>query len=503
MVTQHQNNPVSMASVSYSFCMAMLHSLWQAAALLLLYTGFNSLLPGKQSPLTKRNLLFLLVTAQLVLFAGTWLFYFADTSETAASIAFNSMAERLLPENTLKQVTPWLFGAYLLILAQRTGQSVYTWMRFKKQYRQGLQKPGIDLKLFTAQKALLFGIKRKVQLWFSETIHTPVTFGFFKPVILLPVALVNRISTEQAETLIVHELTHIRSNDYLLNWYLVIMENIFFFNPFVHALAGKIRLEREKYCDISVMAFEYPALLYAQTLLEAERLKQAVPAFHLAAVERKKQLLQRIQFFTGNLRFGKDKRRHVIPPVASLLLFCVLAAGILFRSGNSKSVMVQTAAVATDAKPAGSEYRFTTDGAEWTNNIESIITDENLEAISKEVARQQPVIEARLKEMEPFLKSVQEKAEEISKNVIRQVGITSSYIQPVAFQETDNNSRQIIIREEQSGTKAASVKVYRATFQNGEWKIVPEWMVSAKERATDTSLQPDSVNVPVYPSDQQ
>lgn len=501
-----------MASVSYSFCMAMLHSLWQAAALWLLYIGFNTLLPAKNSPLAKRNFLFLLITAQLVLFTGTLLFYYLDTSETAATINFNNIASQFLPEDTLRQITPWLFVAYVLILAQRTIHSIYTWVRFKKQYRKGLQKPDIDLKLFTDQKALLFGIKRKVKLWFSETIHTPVTFGFLKPVILLPVALMNRISTEQAETLIVHELTHIRSNDYLLNWYLVIMENIFFFNPFLHSMAGKIRLEREKYCDINVMAFEYPALLYAQTLLEAERIKQVVPAFQLAAVQRKKQLLQRIQFFTGDLHFGKDKRIHVITPVITLLLFCSLATAILFRSGHSRSALAEIALVRENAIPSDPENTpgdentpdaenaadnaFAADGMAWAKAIESVLDEKKLATLSRTVAEQQPAIEEKLKAMEPFIKSIQKKAEELSDR------INTTFIQPVAYQEADN-SRQIVVREEQSGTKAASIKVYRVSFQNGEWKVVPEWMVSAKERIFDSSAMPDSLSAPVYPDNQQ
>ncbi|MBK6635063.1 MAG: M48 family metalloprotease [Chitinophagaceae bacterium] len=58
-------------------------------------------------------------------------------------------------------------------------------------------------------------------------------FWFFKPVILLPVALVNNISTQQAETLILHELAHIRTNDYLLNWFLLTAETLFFLILFV------------------------------------------------------------------------------------------------------------------------------------------------------------------------------------------------------------------------------------------------------------------------------
>jgi beta-lactamase regulating signal transducer with metallopeptidase domain len=38
-----------------------------------------------------------------------------------------------------------------------------------------------------------------VNFWYSDVVTTPLTFGYFKPVILLPVALVNQISTKEAE----------------------------------------------------------------------------------------------------------------------------------------------------------------------------------------------------------------------------------------------------------------------------------------------------------------
>ncbi|MBK7558684.1 MAG: M56 family metallopeptidase [Chitinophagaceae bacterium] len=163
----------------------------------------------------------------------------------------------LVGESSFQQVTPWLFSAYICIIAFKMIKAMYTWYHFKQLYRSGLQKPSVEFKLFTTLKAHQFGIKRKVTIWLSQSINTPVTFGFFKPVILLPVALVNNISTQQAETLILHELAHIRTNDYLLNWFLLTAETIFFFNPFVLSLCKHIRLEREKNCDLQVISFEY------------------------------------------------------------------------------------------------------------------------------------------------------------------------------------------------------------------------------------------------------
>lgn len=60
------------------------------------------------------------------------------------------------------------------------------------------------------------------------------------------------------------------------------------------------------------------------------------------------------------------------------------------------------------------------------------------------------------------------------------------YAQSIAIKENDAG-RQIIIKEESSGSKTSTVKVYRLTFANGLWQMIPEWMATAKEIATDST----------------
>lgn len=485
-----------MALFSYSFCMAMLHSLWQGALLWLLYKGFHSFKKEGPSPIIKRNFLFLLAGAQVLFFIITTLFYCLDTTASQVGSTLEVISHRVIPAGFLQQAAPWLFTAYLLIFLQRTAAAIYQWSRFKQQYRMGLQKPGIDLKLFTQQKAVLFGLKRKVTLWFSEHIHTPVTFGYLRPVILLPVTLVNRISTEQAETLILHELTHIRSNDYLLNWLLVITENVFFFNPFIHAIGNTIRLEREKYCDISVMAFDYTPVLYAETLLEAEKNKQQLPVFQLAAVHRKKQLLERIHFFTGNINYKKDKAANIWTPVLALLLLFITTASTFYNTRliHNQAPVVLTAGNTVNSIPVDLAVNDAEGAIFSPEDIETLTATLNSPEIIASGLKSEN-IQAQLKEMEPYIRAVQQQAEAISNQF-------ADNIIPVTYKEAIP-SKQVIIREEGSGSNSSTMKVYRAIWQNGQWKLIPEWMVAAKERGIDTTLPSDSLEIKAYPEDQQ
>lgn len=379
----------------------------------------------------------------------------------------------LLGSENIQASTPWIFSFYILVIGFKLVRSVHSWISFKKEYRCGLQKPPVDLKLFTELKTYQFGIKKKVTLWLSTTIHTPVTFGFFKPVILLPVALVNNISTEQAETLILHELTHIRTNDYLLNWLLLLTDTVFFFNPFVTELCNKIRMEREKNCDMAVMAFKYSPALYAETLLHAERIKKLVPDFQMAAVNRKKHLLQRIRFFSANQNLKHAVRFNMIAPLAGLLILLVLSSVLLLQAGSKTSSIQPSLAL-----PYLPVHYNELANAEIVNT--ELPAHNNPAFLQSEAEKQRPALETEINKPEPLVKSVQLKTEEA---VIKEVN--ENFAMPVSLKENDA-AKQIIVKEESSGSSNASVKVYYLSFENGQWLLTPEWALSAKEIPADS-----------------
>ncbi|MFZ1786603.1 MAG: M56 family metallopeptidase [Ferruginibacter sp.] len=483
-----------MISFTYSFCMAMLHSFWQAALLLMLYVVVDKIVHRHNAPLAKRNFLYAAVATQLLLFVLTFLLYFFDANATGYLAGISQNISELLGTEYGQAVTSWIFGAYLFIIGYKLLSAMYSWFHFKNRYKSGLQKPSIHLRLFMESKANQFGIKRKIKLWLSHAIQTPVTFGFFKPVIILPVALLNNISTLQAETLILHELTHIRTNDYLLNWFLLAAETIFFFNPFVINLCKQIRLEREKHCDINVISFAYSPALYAETLLQAERIKKMVPAFQLAAIDRKKQLLKRIQFFTNEKIINKTLRFNIVVPVIGLLLLFLLSAAVLFQSGNSYYL----AEPGADIHVLPFNHYIVSDLAAAEQPAPVITKTIAPELIPAEIKMQSPVIQNNKNDLAdrdnntapPLLEESVNRADDFM-------------ALHVAGKENDA-ARQIIVKEEGSGS--ASVKVYYLSFEDGQWILTPEWKLTAEKIMVDSLVKKvDSLKAnlnKIYPSQQ-
>jgi beta-lactamase regulating signal transducer with metallopeptidase domain len=92
-------------------------------------------------------------------------------------------------------------------------------------------------------------ISRPVSLLESALIKVPVVVGVLKPVILVPIGMLAHLPADQIESILLHELAHIRRRDYLFNLVQHIVDTVFFFNPALIWISSLIRTERENCCD--------------------------------------------------------------------------------------------------------------------------------------------------------------------------------------------------------------------------------------------------------------
>lgn len=299
-------------SFLHAFTETLIHSIWQSCLLVLCYVLINKLI-NKIHPIQKRNFLFSLLLLQILLSIFTFIgFYWGGFVQVFQAVIYQYFAT-----NYLYKYLDIVFYFYLIVVSIRFAALFLQWNTFKNNYATSLTRPSPEYKLFTELKTYQFGIKRAVTLWYCNKIQAPITFGFLRPIILLPFSLVNAITQQEAEAIILHELTHIKNKDYLLNWMMVGMEIVYFFNPFVKIIIEKIKLEREKNCDVQVLNFEYDELMYAQTLLKIAKNNTQTTSFQLGAVKSTSQLLKRIGFFceSENLRF-----KYINTNIITLLL---------------------------------------------------------------------------------------------------------------------------------------------------------------------------------------
>ncbi|MGY0040554.1 M56 family metallopeptidase [Pedobacter sp. NJ-S-72] len=124
------------------------------------------------------------------------------------------------------------------------------------------------------------------------------------------------------EAILIHELSHIRRNDYVFNLIRTMIETILFFNPFVWLTGKFIDIEREHACDDLVVTLTNTPLTYAHALLQVELLAdKSSPSFALAATGNNQHLYQRIKRITDmktNYMNSKQKLFAVTLAIATI-----------------------------------------------------------------------------------------------------------------------------------------------------------------------------------------
>ncbi len=93
------------------------------------------------------------------------------------------------------------------------------------------------------------GLGDRARLLLSDDGDGPFSAGVFRPVVIVPAALLARMPVELLEALLAHELAHIRRHDYLVNLLQTLVESLLFYHPAVWWLSHRIRIERELIAD--------------------------------------------------------------------------------------------------------------------------------------------------------------------------------------------------------------------------------------------------------------
>lgn len=228
---------------------------------------------------------------------------------------------------------PFIVGLYIAGIAFFLVRLCYQLYNIK-----ALRTRGIHLSPTVIQDQLrywqgILGIKRNIGLYISQNINVPAMIGTLKPVILLPLASINNLSTEQLDAILLHELAHIKRHDYLVNLLQTIVETILFFNPAVWLLSSVVREEREHCCDDVVLAHTYP-LSYAQALTAIASSRLSVPQLTIGATGTSgNQLLRRIM----RIMEQKPQATTSTPVAIALVAGIALILAICFSPSFAQS----------------------------------------------------------------------------------------------------------------------------------------------------------------------
>ena len=189
---------------------------------------------------------------------------------------------------------PWLTAIYLagvVCFFIKLMWSYFLTIRLRTEGLTEMDSAFMDRLWLLATK---MEVGKPVYAYISKYVVSPVVIGFFKPMILLPMAAINNLSPSQIETVLLHELAHVRRNDYLFNLFQTVLDILLFFNPFAYWISKNIRAEREISCDEMVLQLS-DRYQYAKALLTLEESGQNNHRLAMGTNSKSSPLLTRIK----------------------------------------------------------------------------------------------------------------------------------------------------------------------------------------------------------------
>ena len=125
---------------------------------------------------------------------------------------------------------------------------------------------------------------RDLTVMSSPWTFEPGVVGIWRPVLLLPEGLVDRLTPAQLNAVIAHERCHIRRHDNLAAAVHMLVEAIFWFHPLVWWIERRMIDERERACDEAVLRAGKDPADYAEGILTVCRFTLRAPLACVAGV---------------------------------------------------------------------------------------------------------------------------------------------------------------------------------------------------------------------------
>jgi beta-lactamase regulating signal transducer with metallopeptidase domain len=138
-------------------------------------------------------------------------------------------------------------------------------------------------------------ITRPVLLLQSGLVKVPMVVGWLKPVILVPIGMLTHISPEQVEPILLHELAHIRRQDYVFNLVQHVVDTLFFFNPALLWISSLIRTERENCCDDMAIRQTNSRRRLIEALVSFHEYRQSAQPYALSLTGRNNRVVRRVE----------------------------------------------------------------------------------------------------------------------------------------------------------------------------------------------------------------
>jgi bla regulator protein blaR1 len=460
-----------------AFGWTLLHSFWQGIALSLIYAIFQRLVLSSDR---KYFLGMGLLLLQVILTIGTFYSLYQSPTNTdsvglqnvtksgvvilqSADYQLNTIQslQIFFSQNLFLFVKIWMLGVVFLIV-----KFIISFAYAEYLTKSGLQNP--SEKLIGIYNSVLekIQISKSIRLYESDKITLPLVIGHFRPFILMPVGLVSKMSLKEIEAILIHEIAHIKRNDFLLNIFQSFIEIFYFFNPAIWWISSRIQIEREHCCDDFSVNRTGDKLLLVKALAQVESFRQT-PQLAMAFGRKRNSLLNRVHRI---LEINQQKKHPNLGFIGAIVFVGLVVNYFIFSPQNSfaqtkqnpqnQGVTIKNTSkdtwtqVKTDTLPKKSIVQFhndknsmiiSNDGDILINGKKLELSDEKQAKVLKHI-KEIEFLEAQMKphtdQIERYSKEIEGLAKNIEEGYSPQMQILVNQINAQAAQMNKNAKLQ-------------------------------------------------------------
>lgn len=457
--------------------LAMLHSIWQGILLFCLLKMALYFVPGYKPGLRYR-IMYSSLSGLFILFVYSFfmewqaaqkmvLLLQSSPSVSAAPGTVDTWQYFLSFRHTalFNKYVPLLSVIYTSGILILCGKMIWEFLRVSYLRKQIMLPESLLQEQFIQLKTKT-GI-RNVTLALSEKTQVPLVVGCLKPLILLPFSLVCKLDRQQLETILLHELAHVKRGDYFWNILQMVMETLLFFNPAAWWLSSVIREEREHSCDDYVLQHTQNPLPYAHALLALEEHRLSYDAALAASGHKKSSLLNRIKRVTAMKQPTKISQRTLATITVLVLMGAVLCFATAFGQNKKET----------------SEPKKTSKSASYSKQVVTVTDDKgNTKTYKKEDGDPEAVKEA-MKMVPRAMQLAGDAVKEVDWNEIHKTVANAMAVAGDAMNEVD--------WKEIHSTVNQAMKEAHVTMKEVDWQQIHKEMENAESEMSKAMKEID------------
>lgn len=284
-------------ALAHAACWTLVHSLWIGASLCALLHGLLRFTPGRRARLRYGACLSALFAVPLAAAwtltaelwgddGGSWLGAGPEGTAPGAAAwgawwidlgALVAAAEdlRALCTEFLEPAEGWIAAGWTVLAALALARLVGGWTWLARGNARDLTRASPRLQARLARLARRLCLARSPGLYWSSRADVPMVVGVLRPRVVLPARMVGEALRGRLDTVLLHELGHVRRRDGLVRALEAVCGALFVFHPFLHWIQSRVAREREHCCDDLALEGGADRVLYLRTLARLEAARAA------------------------------------------------------------------------------------------------------------------------------------------------------------------------------------------------------------------------------------